>query len=189
MASFKEKEWIESWFKNIAGATAEDVYEKMNALRRGIVTPIIDPIAVYLKKWEEEEYKRKEFREDAYEFYTEKGERVRSKTEMLIAHMLIRYNIPYHYEQPLEIKEHVVLHPDFTIMHPVKRTLYYWEHLGMMDDKEYAESALQRIILYEMNGIYPGENLIITHETSAHPISSLLLENIIRHYFISETNR
>ena len=35
----------------------------------------------------------------------------------------------------------------------------------MMDDAGYARSAVQRIEEYEKNGIFPGEQLIITAET------------------------
>ena len=39
------------------------------------------------------------------EFYTRKGERVRSKSELIIAEELQRYQVPYLYEKPLELKE------------------------------------------------------------------------------------
>lgn len=47
----------------------------------------------------------------------------------------------------------------------------YWEHLGMMDDSNYVENALQKIALYEQNGIFPGKNLILTYETGKNPIN------------------
>ena len=40
----------------------------------------------------------------------------------------------------------------------------YWEHMGMMDNGEYAEKAVRKISAYYQNGIYPGEALILTFE-------------------------
>ena len=46
----------------------------------------------------------------------------------------------------------------------------------MMDDPEYAANALMRIDLYERNGIFPGDRLIITHETGRQPLRTRLIE-------------
>ena len=51
------------------------------------------------------------------EYYTIKGERVRSKSEKIIADELYRYQIPYKYEFPLTLATHnrnIQLYPDFT---------------------------------------------------------------------------
>ena len=38
-----------------------------------------------------------------------------------------------------------IIHPDFTVLNVRTREILYWEHLGMMDNKEYIESALAKI--------------------------------------------
>ena len=53
-----------------------------------------------------------------------------------------------------------------------------------MDDPDYCERALERILLYQRNCIFPGESLILTHETSVHPLNVKCLEIILRHYFL-----
>ena len=61
--------------------------------------------------------------EDNTEYYTYKGERVRSKSEMIIANELFRNNIPYKYELPIELEnwnKKVTIYPDFTVLN--KRT-------------------------------------------------------------------
>ena len=68
------------------------------------------------------------------------------------------------------------IHPDFTILRRSDRKEVYWEHLGMMDDPEYAANALMRIDLYERNGIFPGDRLILTHETGRQPLRTRLIE-------------
>ena len=47
------------------------------------------------------------------EIYTERGERVRSKSEKIIADKLFLQNIPYHYERPIYLKGFGMVYPDF----------------------------------------------------------------------------
>ena len=51
-----------------------------------------------------------------------------------------------------------------------------------MDDEGYRDYALNRIIDYEKNGIFPGDRLILTHETLNNPLSSKIIEMTIQHY-------
>ena len=52
----------------------------------------------------------------------------------------------------------------------------------MMDDASYAEKAVRRIADLERNGIFPGENLILTFETGKNPINQRLLKMLIERY-------
>lgn len=54
------------------------------------------------------------------------------------------------------------MYPDFTFLSKRTRKEIYWEHEGRMDDSEYAKTAIKKIKTYEDNGIYLGENLILT---------------------------
>ena len=60
----------------------------------------------------------------------------------------------------------------------------YWEHEGMLDHPEYARSAVKKIELYEMNGIYPGDTLILTFETSVSVIRTDLMKNLTKKYLL-----
>lgn len=70
--------------------------------------------------------------------------------------------IPYKYEKPLYLKGYGIVYPDFTFLSKRTRKEIYWEHEGRMDDSEYAKTAIKKIKTYEDNGIYLGENLILT---------------------------
>lgn len=61
---------------------------------------------------------------------------------------------------------------------------FYWEHLGRMDDTDYVEKNLNKITNYEKNNIFPGDRLILTHETSRCPINSKIIEKIIHTYLL-----
>ena len=56
--------------------------------------------------------------------------------------------------------------------------------MGKMDDAEYCEEALDRITAYEKNGFFPGDSLILTHETLSRPINSKIIDAMIEKYLL-----
>ena len=99
-------------------------------------------------QWCSKEYEGLPFKEDSPELYTDRGERVRSKSEVIIANLMAKENIPYKYECPLYLNGFGTVHPDFTALNVRERKEYYWEHLGMMEDPEYSEKAVRKISAY-----------------------------------------
>ncbi len=160
----------------------EEIYRKLHPARKVLVKPLVQPIEEIIKDFEANEYESKDFdKEDTTEYYTMKGERVRSKSEKIIADELYRYQIPYKYEFPLTLATHnrnIEFYPDFTALN--RRTGKRWiiEHFGMMDRTSYYENAMQKLDLYEKNNFLLGNNLILFHETASSPIST----NVVRKY-------
>ena len=181
-AARKELKSLEYAIKNYPLLTCEDIYSHLNFHRQKHVTPIILPDEEFVKQWEQVDYPRMGFSEDYPEYYTDKEERVRSKTEIFIANALNKHNIPYKYECPLYLNGYGTVHPDFTVLNVRLRKEIYWEHMGMMDNPEYTETALQKIETYQKNDIFPGDRLILTHETSRHPLNSRIIEKMIFQY-------
>ena len=125
---------------------------------------------------------RKPFKKGAPEFYTLKGERVRSKSEVIIADRLRANGIPYRYECPLKVGNKVI-HPDFTILRMSDRKIIYHEHCGKMSDQQYLDDMLSRARDYNDAGIILGDRLFYTFETDTTPLDVTILDNIIkRHY-------
>ena len=60
-------------------ATVEQVYESLSPARQALVVPIVPTDEQYRAEWEAVEYTPKPFKEGAKVFYTDRGERVRSK--------------------------------------------------------------------------------------------------------------
>ena len=137
-----------------------------------------------IQKWLSIPYQGKSFDDHTPELYTTKGERVRSKSEIIIADSLMRADVPYRYECPLVLKGYGKVYPDFTVLNVKLRKELYWEHLGMMDDSEYVEHALQKIATYEQNGIFPGDNLILTYETKQNPVNQKIITLMIQRYLL-----
>ena len=115
---------------------------------------------------------------------TEKGERVRSKSEKILADYFYRNKIAYKYECPLHLKGYGIVYPDFTFLSRKTKQEIYWEHDGRMDDPGYAQNAVRKILAYEENGIYPGESLILTFETEKNVLNTRIIERLVHRYLL-----
>lgn len=117
---------------------------------------------------------------------TERGERVRSKSEKILADFFCRNRIPYKYECPLYLKGVGTVYPDFTFLSSKTGQEIYWEHDGRMDAPVYAQNAVRKIHAYVENEIYPGERLILTFETEKTVLDMKLVEKLVQRYLICE---
>lgn len=177
---------INTFLKVYETTSLEMLYTKIHPYRRELISPIILSDEEYIKRWQAVEYKGKQFAEDDPEIITERGERVRSKSEKIIADKLYALGIPYRYEYPLMLEGNIKLYPDFTILRMSTREEVYLEHFGMMDDSSYADKAMLKLNTYEKNGIYLGVNLFITHETGRNPLNTKVLDKLMRRLFCVE---
>lgn len=162
----------------------EKIFSGMHSERKKIVEPIATTWEQELVSWMEKEYQGKQFGEGSPVIYTDRGERVRSKSEKIMADYFYRHDIPYKYECPIFLQGIGIIYPDFTFLSPKTREEIYWEHAGKMDDTCYARSAIKKIEAYEKNGIYLGERLIITFETSESVLNTNTIENIVQRFLV-----
>lgn len=159
----------------------EEVYKKEHPARKALVIPV-EPTEEQLEmEWYRREYKGKEFQEGMPVIITEKGERVRSKTEKCWQTSFIEKK-SYIDMKTIIFKRIWDCLPGFYILFQKKRKEIYWEHEGMMDNPEYARAAIRKIESYEKNGIYPGENLILTFETQQNVLDFKIIEEMIDRY-------
>ena len=174
-------EVLDSFLNGFDPEALRNVYEKERELRKILINPCELPDKEYVKAWEAVQYEKKGFLENTPVHITDRKERVRSKSEVMIANVLLKEKVPYRYECPLKMKNQII-HPDFTILRLRDRKVMYWEHLGMMDDTEYRNAAFQRIRMYEANGIFPGDQLILTFETLRMPLNVEIVQKMVKHY-------
>lgn len=179
---------IDVALKIYEGKRIEKIYTEMCEGRRMLVMPVQVPEDDFVKNWINEEYEVYDRWDDVQtEYITIKGERVRSKSEKMIADELFANNIPYKYEYPLELKvgnTTKVFRPDFKVLNRRTRQEYIVEHLGMMDKYGYNNSVLNKIDVFEHNGYLIGVNMLLLHETTDGPISIPVLRQYIEEYFI-----
>ncbi|MBR3403302.1 MAG: hypothetical protein IKG67_13815 [Parasporobacterium sp.] len=175
---------IDRFLKDYDPPAIRDICKRMpDDLRQMIRTPFWDD-DTYVRQWLSVTYPAAPFKEGAPEYYTARGERVRSKTEKIIADTLYYAGIPYRYEYPLQLKDGRIFRPDFIILNKRTRKEYILEHFGMMDDPDYCSSAIEKLSIYMQNGIFPGDQLVLTFESSSHPFSTNDLSGLIPHYFM-----
>ena len=156
-----------------------EVYEKLGKGKQQLVEPIEMTDEEYRKCWENVEYSGKGFVDGDIEIYTERGERVRSKSEKIIADKLYKEGVAYRYEYPLQVDNMMTIYPDFTILDEKNRKNIILEHFGLMDHDEYANNAVGKMGLYAREGYNIGDNLFFTMETVSRPLDSRVLDGII----------
>ena len=156
----------------------ENIYETLPEDRKKYASPLIFNDEEYAKEWLAIPFVPKPFSKDAPEYYTMKGERVRSKSEVIIADRLYIKGIPYKYECPVLIGG-VVFHPDFTILRLSDRKILYHEHCGKMGDSGYVEDMIDRANKYAKAKIFQGDRLFYTFESADHPLDISWLDDFI----------
>lgn len=165
----------------------EEVYANMHPARKRLVNPLILPKEEYIRQWQSEPYEQWEINDVDVRgvFITDRGERVRSKSEKIIADTLLKHGIPYKYEYPLQLKDNdrkVVIRPDFVVLSLATLEEMIIEHLGMMDDEQYYIRSMNKIDLYEKNGYLIGQKLILLHETFDNPLDTRIMDKYIIAY-------
>ena len=168
--------------KDYSDDEIEELYTSLHADRQALVTPVEETWKQFIDEWYAEEYQGKGFQEGTTMILTEKGERVRSKSEKILADFFYRRNILYKYEKPLYLKGYGTVYPDFTFLSKKTGREIYWEHEGMMDKQEYARNAVRKIESYQKNDIYPGDRLILTFETEQSVLNSKTIERLANQY-------
>ena len=161
----------------------EDVYKSMSVDRQNLFYPMLQTDELFAEEWQSLEYSGKDFYDEKAPLFTDRGERVRSKSEIIIANQLFKNNIPYRYECPLYVEKMGTIYPDFTILNIPMRKEIYWEHFGLMDDPEYVVSAVEKISAYEASGIFLGKQLILSFETKENPLDTREVKALISQYF------
>jgi hypothetical protein len=180
----KEIKALERFLKIFDPDLLKKVYENLPQGKKELVVPYQFPDKEYAKKWQAMPYEGKVFRDGDPGIYTKRGERVRSKSEQLIADRLFYSGIPYRYEYPFELKNGKKVYTDFTILNVRTRTEYRLEHFGMMGDPEYRGFAFFKIADYANNGLLMGRNIIYTFEDGNNPLDSRYLDLLIRKFFL-----
>ena len=160
----------------------EEIFEKEHIERKKLIQPVEPTWEQKMKSWAAEVYQGKEFQDNVPLIFTERGERVRSKSEKIMADYFFRNNIEYKYERPLLLKGYGTVYPDFTFLSRRTGEEIYWEHDGKMDDPTYARNAVKKIEAYENNNIFPGERLILTFETEYTILSTKTIEKLVEKY-------
>ncbi|MBQ3968687.1 MAG: hypothetical protein II688_08365, partial [Lachnospiraceae bacterium] len=72
--------------------------------------------------------------------------------------------------------------PDFACLNVRKRKTIFWEHLGLTDLPDYAVKNFAKLDIYEKNGYFVGDDIIISTETQEHPLDISTIKRKIERY-------
>ena len=173
--------------KGIDKADTDLVYENLPDYIRENSIPSEVTDDGFAERWQKGKYNSR-WKKNTDTFYeTPRGEKVRSKSEWIIASMLDKAGVPYRYEEivPLDGDVGVFMHPDFTVLNKRTRKVYYWEHFGAMSNNDYIEgNFMPKIQEYYNFGFLPGDKLLMTFESSGHPIDTTDVKRIIENYLL-----
>ncbi|MCQ2125157.1 MAG: hypothetical protein MJZ25_13330 [Fibrobacter sp.] len=187
---------VDKFLKEYQPECLNAVYCNLAPERQRFLQPVRLPDEEYAVQWLAVKYSGKGMAVDAPLLETSRGERVRSKSEVIIADTLDRLKIPYRYEFPHQLKVRrnsrgrdssrrtVTFHPDFTCLNIRTRREFIWEHFGRMDDPEYIAETLGKFETYTANGIFPGESLIFTMETQECPLNPATVEALASKFLL-----
>ena len=176
----QELDKIEKIIRQLEKNNPESAYDELSEHRRVLIKPYILTDMLYAKEWQSKAFKPNPFMLEMRIYDTRRGEKVRSKSEAILADMLYELGIPYHYEKPLNLGRGKVRYPDFTLLKTNTKEEIYLEHFGMLNDEEYRIKSLLKLDEYRKHGIYVGRNLLFTYETERSPLDIKGIEKMLK---------
>lgn len=175
---------LKDFKKNYDVFEVEKFYNSLPENRRELLDSVKLSYQQCVKEWKNAPYIGLNLYDESKKYVTKNGEHVRSKSEKIIVDILHDYGNAYKYECPVHLKNGIY-YPDFTILCPYTLKEIYWEHNGLMDNPQYCNNAIKKIKEYENNGIFRGENLIVTFESSDSVLDIEWVDKLIRKYILS----
>ena len=184
-AFLQEKKAVESYLRRCEHGKYQKKRQKLmeNAEFHMLLEEILFTENEQIKKWISQSYETNPKMPEQKVHKTYQGVYVRSKSEVLISNTLFTNQIPFRYENLIQIQD-IVLYPDFTILHPRTGKIYYWEHFGMMDDSVYYNGTLRKLDIYEKNDILIGRDLLMFHETGKRALDMKNIDKYIDEYMV-----
>lgn len=164
---------------------AEKVFDTMNEYRKPYVSPILLSPQEYARRWMEKRYNINPYKPEERIYETDRGEFVRSKSEMVIANIYNDMGVPYRYESEIRLSNGGVRYPDFVALKVSTGEEFYHEHFGIMDDFYYRNDALRKIHEYSENGIVLGKNFYVTFEGQGSALFSRDIRSLIKNNLLS----
>lgn len=148
----------------------DKIYMGLCRGRKEMISPIQLTEEMRIEEWYNKINGGKNSVEMAVAYKTIKGEAVRSKSEKIIADYLYSMKVPYVYEPEFVLKDKRHVFPDFALYSARKNKTIYWEHLGRVDDPDYAVKNFKKLIAYEKSGLVLGDTLLISTECAECPL-------------------
>lgn len=162
------------------------IYDKLDASVRTLVKPVEISVAekIRLFKLRIPVDKSQFIRTGQNVIKTTRGEYVKSMAEFIIAETMLRYDVPYIYEDKVKTPDNQIYKPDFTAINIRTGKIMLWEHFGMLENYKYLKDNIMKLESFRMMGCYPGNGLIITMSSKQQPLKEETVDYIVRNSFL-----
>ncbi len=174
---------LEIFTSKLSKKNADHAYQSLSKERQNLINSYIQTNEEYAKEWQTKKFKASNYEPEKKVFETRRGDKVRSKSEAIIADIIYELGIPYRYEQLVHLSNGEKKAPDFTLLKVSTREVFYLEHFGMLDDEDYLNRNLHKLDDYRNSGIYTGKNLIITYDTDKCPLDIPGIKKMLKEIF------
>lgn len=184
--ALEEKSQLQKLLKTLPPSDPDIVLESIDERIRKYVKPDLSEDEAFARRWLDTEFEQ-HWKTEYHRIETLRKDLVISKSEALIADRLFSEGVPYRYEQILRLGrgfKQMVFYPDFTILNKRTRKLFYWEHLGILGDRNYCQDNLTKLDTYARYGIIQGKNLILTYESEGKTLSMAYVMKMIKEFLI-----
>ena len=133
------------------------------------------------------DYWRNQFR-----YQTERGDKVRSKSEVIIAEMLHKRGVDYFYERPFACPPGRPLRPDFTVLGETEKDTVIIEHLGLIDSESYRDNWKLKLERYRNAGVLekggPNGTLVLFEEGAGRGLDTAYIRAKLDELFGTQDN-
>ena len=155
------------WHRDISEVAA--YLERHPGLRQLLPEALVDKRNRYYQ-WANAEYPKNLSHPEHLIFITDGGFYVRSKSEQMIANMLLAEEIPFRYEDPVYLPGGEIIYPDFHLFSFRDYREWYLEHY---------RHYLWKLDQLRIAGIVPGVNLLQTFEAEGFPLEPDCVRSLI----------
>ena len=143
-------------------------------------------------QWKEREEREKAkyppYRPEQLKHPAMDGTLMRSKSEVIIANIMLMAGIPFVYEVPMFIDRQMIL-PDFKILSLVDlKTVIIIEHQGMVFVDDYADKFMRSLKQYLKTEWIPNQNLFFTFDNARETLDVRQVTSILRKHIQPDLN-
>ena len=177
------KKCLERFIRDYEDYSVSSVYARMpGAFAELPKESFVDDRFKELWDWAHEDYKRNPKPFSRSVNIACDGTRVRSKGECVLYNECTAACLPFRYDGLLELWDErgrlCEFYPDIQIQ-CYNTKLIIIEHLGMLDDPDYAATVAKKLRVYLHNGFILGKNLFLTSDDKDGGLDSEVTERLI----------
>lgn len=179
-----ELKLLNTLLKHEQESSLASIYDNFEPALKEYIKPIELSLEEQIRQFKERIPNGQFIKTGQYVIKTSRGEYVKSMAEFIIAETLLKYSVPYIYEEKVRTIDLQYYKPDFTAINIKTGKVLLWEHLGMLDNPKYLNDNIMKFESYRLIEIYPGNGMIITMSSKDKPLKQETVEYIVENSFL-----